>query len=232
VPNPIKIVSTKILLQSQKQMLSADHFSLVEEDFIQIKNIDFEIKQLNKNLILSSQNAVKSVLKYPELKSKNVFCVGLKTKATLEKNGFKVIVCAEYAADLAKIITVNYTSESFTFFCGDIRRDELPNALIKNKIKYNEIVVYETKLIPHQINEPFDGVLFFSPSGVNSFLEKNSLKNKTCFCIGTTTAKALEKKHEVYEQNLVIALQPTVESVITEAIKFYKRLKPKAIKND
>jgi uroporphyrinogen-III synthase len=44
------------------------------------------------------------------------------------------------------------------------------------------------------------------------------LENKTCFCIGTTTAKALEKRTE----NIVIAPQPTIENVITEVIKYYK----------
>ena len=73
-------------------------------------------------------------------------------------------------------------------------------------------------LKPHQIKESFDGVLFYSPSGVNSFLENNTLGNKTCFCIGTTTAKALENK----TKNIVIASQPTVEHVIDEVIKYYK----------
>ena len=73
---------------------------------------------------------------------------------------------------------------------------------------------------PNQIKESFDGVLFYSPSGVNSFLENNTLENKTCFCIGTTTAKALENR----TKNIVIASQPTVENVITEVIKYYKRL--------
>jgi uroporphyrinogen-III synthase len=52
-------------------------------------------------------------------------------------------------------------------------------------------------------------------------LENNTLENKTCFCIGTTTAKALENKTE----NIVIVAQPTVENVITEVIKFINKNK-------
>ena len=121
---------------------------------------------------------------------------------------------------MIQIIASKYKSNTFTFFCGNIRRNTIPAFFQQNKIAYNEIVVYETKLKPHQIKETFDGILFFSPSGVNSFLEKNSLENKMCFCIGTTTSKTLENR----TKNIVIASQPTVENVITEVIKYYKRL--------
>lgn len=216
--NSINILSTKTLLQSQKQLFFDKKFCVTEKDFIQIKNKDFEVKQINDNLIFSSQNAVESVLKYPELKSKSVFCVGLKTKKILEKNGFKVLVYNEYAADLAEIITSIYNDESFTFFCGNIRRDELPNVLTKNNITFNEITVYETNLKPYKVEHKIDALLFFSPSAVNSFLESNIITNEICFCIGTTTAKALENK----AKNIVIASQPSVENVITEVIKYYK----------
>jgi uroporphyrinogen-III synthase len=63
-----------------------------------------------------------------------------------------------------------------------------------------------------------DGILFFSPSAIASFLEKNEMKNETCFCIGTTTAKVLENK----TKNIVIASKPTLEHVIDVVIQFYK----------
>ena len=165
---------------------------------------------------------MKSVLKsdVKNVLSKSCLCVGSKTKKFLEKKGFTVNESADYADDLIQIIDSKYKDISFTFFCGNIRKNTIPNYFQENKIAYNEFVVYETKLKPHQIKKPFDGILFFSPSGVNSFLENNTLENKMCFCIGTTTAKALENKTE----NIVIASQPTVENVITEVIKYYKRL--------
>jgi uroporphyrinogen-III synthase len=150
-------------------------------------------------------------------------CVGSKNKNFLEKKGFTVIESADYAEDLIEVIDSKYKGNSFTFFCGNIRKNTIPYYFQQNKIAYNEIIVYETTLKPQQIKEPFDSILFFSPSGVNSFLEKNTLENKTCFCIGTTTAKALENNPEVSgHKNIIIASQPTVENVITEVIKFYK----------
>lgn len=217
-----QILSTKKLSKVLKNKLYDAKIELVEKNFIQTKSIDFETSQLNEYLVFTSKEAVKSVLKsdVKNVHSISCFCVGSKTRNFLEKKGFIVLESADYAEELIQIIESKYKTNSFTFFCGNIRRNTIPDFFQQNKIVYNEIVVYETKLKQHQIKEPFDGVLFYSPSGVNSFLKKNSLENKTCFCIGTTTAKALENK----TNNIIIASQPTVENVITEVIKYYKRL--------
>ena len=217
-----RILSTKKLSKVLKNKLSDAKIELVEKNFIQTKAVVFETPQLNAFLVFTSKEAVKSVLKSKtkNVLSKSCLCVGSKTKSFLEKKGFTVLESADYAEELIQIIESKYKTNSFTFFCGNIRRNTIPDFFQQNKIAYNEIVVYETILKPRQIKKSFDGVLFYSPSGVNSFLEKNSLENKTCFCIGTTTAKALENK----TNNIIIASQPTVENVITEVIKYYKRL--------
>ena len=79
-----------------------------------------------------------------------MFCVGLKTKALLEENGFNVVAYTGYAADLAEIITLIYSTEKYTFFSGNMRRDTLPNALKESNIVFNEIEVYETTLTPQK----------------------------------------------------------------------------------
>ena len=217
-----QILSTKKLSKALKKKFSDAKIELVEKNFIQTKSISFKTPQLNNYLIFTSKKAVKSVLKseVTNVHSISCLCVGSKTKNFLEKNGFKVIESADYAEELIQIIGAKYKNNSFTFFCGNIRKNTIPNYFQENKIAYNEFVVYETKLKPHKIKKEYEGILFFSPSGVKSFLENNSLDNKTCFCIGTTTAKALENR----TKKIVIASQPTVENVITEVIKFYKRL--------
>jgi len=217
-----QILSTKKLSKALKNKLSDAKIGLVEKNFIQTKSIDFETPQLNDYLIFTSKEAVKSILKSEtkNVLSKSCLCVGSKTRSFLEKKGFTVLESTDYAEELIQIIASKYKSNTFTFFCGNIRRNTIPTFFQQNKIAYNEIVVYETILKPRQIKKSFDGVLFYSPSGVNSFLEKNSLENKTCFCIGTTTAKALENK----TKNIIIASQPTVENVINEVIHYYKRL--------
>lgn len=217
----MKILATKILTESQKKPLIEAGLELIENDFISTQIKSFDLKNTNESLIFTSQNSVESILQHPELetlKAKKVYCVGIKTKNLLAENGFEVIAYTGYAADLAEIITLIYKSESYTFFSGNKRRDTLPDALKEAGVIFNEIEVYETTLTPQKIKGTVDGILFFSPSGVESYLADNKLKNEICFCIGETTASALENK----TKNIVIADQPTIEDVIEVVIEEYK----------
>jgi uroporphyrinogen-III synthase len=221
VTKQISIVVTKKLLSNQKQELLDSNFVVIEEDFIETKIKDFKLETLNQNLIFTSQNAVQSVLQHKkreELKVKNVFSVGMKTKDLLTENGFNVIAYTGYASDLAEIISLIYNKESYTFFSGNLRRDILPKTLKENGITFNEIEVYETNLTPKKIISKIDGILFFSPSAVESFLKLNAIKEEMCFCIGETTAEVLENKKI---KNIVIADKPSVENVIEEVIEYY-----------
>ena len=217
----IQILSTKTLLKDQKEALVNANFNVVEVDFIKTQSNPFQLNEINDNLIFTSQNAVQSFLLDPkseELKSKNVFCVGLKTKIMLSESGYNVVAYTGYAEDLAEIITLIYASESYTFFSGNLRRETLPKALKEAKIKFNEIQVYETTLTPQKIKTPVEAILFFSPSGIESYLKENKIKNETCFCIGTTTSSALEG----ITKNVIVATQPTIEDVIEEVIAEYR----------
>jgi uroporphyrinogen-III synthase len=217
----IKILSTKTLSNIQKEALINADFNVIEADFIKTEHQDFDLKNIKDNLIFTSQNAVHSILQHPkceELKTKPVFCVGLKTKILLSENGFNVDVYTGYASDLAEIITLIHGSDSFTFFSGNLRREILPQALKEGNVDFNEIKVYETTLTPHKIKDSVEAILFFSPSGVESYLKENTIKKETCFCIGETTAEVLEK----ITKNIIIAENPTIEDVIEECINEYK----------
>lgn len=227
--NSINILSTKKLLHNQKQLLIDAGISVIEEEFIETKIKNFELNlrgtkqsNVNSNLIFTSQNAVNSLLQHPkceELKSKNVFSVGMKTKDLLTENGFNVIAYTGYASDLAEIISLIYSKETFTFFSGNLRRDVLPDTLKENGVVFNEIEVYETNITAKKIPNKINGILFFSPSAVDSYLKLNTIKDEICFCIGETTAEALENKKI---KNIIIADKLSVEDVIAEVIEYYQ----------
>ena len=219
----ISILSTKTLSVAQRQAFLDADIDLLEQDYIEIENNNFELKDINTNLIFSSQNAVLSLMEqsgWEKLKSKSVFCVGEKTKDLLEANGFKVEANMDYASELAEIITLIYNKESYTFFSGNLRKETLPKALKNAGIDFNEIEVYQTKLAPFKISkeENFDGILFFSPSAVESYLTNNTITKEVCFCIGETTASALINK----AKNIIVAAQPTIEDVIEAVIEEFK----------
>lgn len=217
----INILSTKKLLKDQKQLLLDANILVIEENFIATKSIDFDLTNINENLIFTSQNAVESVLDHPNcsaLGGKPVFCVGMKTKGFLEENGSEVQVYTDYAADLAEIISLVYANESFTFFSGSMRRDVLPKTLKENQIVFNEIEVYETSLTPHKVKIKPEAILFFSPSAVESYLKLNKIKDEICFCIGETTAEALENNNI---KRIVIAEAPSIENVLSDVIEYF-----------
>ncbi len=212
------VLSTKKLSLNQTQLLLNAGIGLVDYDAIQIEFIDFKTDtQAFKNAVITSKNTAKAILR-KGLKIGNCFCVGEKTAAFLKNNNFNIAEIADYGLNLAKIITGKYPNENFTFFCGNERQTELPAILKKNNVDFDEIEVYKTSLKPIQFEREFEGILFFSPSGVKSFISKNKLYNCIAFCIGSTTASEAKK----HTSNIVIANKPSIENVIMQAVKYFK----------
>ncbi|MGB7786399.1 MAG: uroporphyrinogen-III synthase [Salinimicrobium sp.] len=215
------VLSTKKLSPQQKSLLINAGIGVVERDFIKIAPLDFQIERLPENVIFSSKNAIKAILRKDEtqlVKEKKIFCVGEKTADFLKENGFQIAATANYGADLAKLIIEKYASESFLFFCGKKRNPDLPKMLKKHAVDLTEIEVYDTLPSAKSYARNFDGVLFFSPSGVKSFCSENALSGSIAFCIGKTTASEAEK----HTKRIVIANKPSIENVIVQAVKKLK----------
>ncbi len=212
------VLATKILEPHQKQLLLNAGISLVEYNAIKIEFIDFDPgKKLIKNAIITSKNSAKAIIGKKPIIEK-CFCVGEKTASFLRKYKYNISEIADYGTALAAIITKNYPDENFSFFCGDKRREELTSILKENSIGLAEIQVYKTRLNLKEFQQKFDGILFFSPSGVKSFFSKNKIKNSIAFCIGTTTASEAKK----FTENIVIATKPSMENVIVQVVKKYR----------
>lgn len=212
-----RVLSTKKLKLSQKELLLNSGIGLVEYDAISIKFIDFSLEEaIIENAIFSSKNALKALTE-KKAAIKHCFCVGEKTSAIAEEKGFSVQETANNAEELALRIAAEYKNKEFHFFSGNRRRDELPGMLKENNIKYKETQVYNTSLNPQKFESEFDGILFFSPSAVQSFTRENSLSS-TAFCIGSTTAKEAGK----YTDKVIVANKPRIENVIAKVVSELK----------
>lgn len=222
-----KILSTKKLTLAQRELALNGKLRIVEYDAIQIEYAPFQIEGNFDYYIFTSQNAVKSYLNiyrnhFTPIREEievRAFCVGSKTKSLLEQNGVEVLEAAVNAETLAQNILKNHRESSFLFLSGNLRRNTLPELFIKNNIRYNEIEVYKTALRPKKFENRFDGILFFSPSGVQSFMQVNELSKTTAFCIGETTLAEAKK----YTNQFIKANKPTIENVIVQAVKHYSR---------
>lgn len=215
------VLSTRKLSDKDRQRIGSTSMHWIEEDFITTIPQAFSFDTLRDILLFTSQNAVKSILNTPqveELKMKPAICVGIKTKYLLEQNGWEVLAWTHYAKDLIVRIDQEFAGKSFSFFCGNIRRDVLPLFFKQNNILFDEYEVYQTVKQPHQIKQKIDGICFYSPSAVESFLQNNQITNEVCFCIGDTTANALK---EITTQ-IVLAHQPTIEATLLACLAYYK----------
>ncbi len=212
------VLSTKKLSLPQKGLLLNSGMGFTEYNAITIAFIKQNSTAHIANAIFTSKNAVKAILD-SEISVSNCFCVGENTKKLLQKNDLKVIEVAQNATNLAKTIVKKYKNEDFSFFCGNLRRNELPELLKQNNINFNEHIVYNTHLNTKKFSRFFDGVLFFSPSGVQSYVSENTLDQSVAFCIGNTTASEAKK----YCKTIVIANKPTVENVIVQVVKYFNK---------
>ncbi len=220
----MRVLSTKKLSESQKDLLLQAGCSLVQYDAITISFLDFDIPENAANAIFTSQNSVRAFFekKHPEKAKTNFFkkayCVGEKTSQLLEENGQKVSFCAKNSSELSDFILKSTKKDTFYYFCGSRRRDELPEKLKKGKMTLFEVKTYQTDLNPVNFDSIFDGILFFSPSGVQSFCSVNRIETAIAFCIGETTASEAKK----HTNKIEIANCTTIESTIAKTVKILK----------
>lgn len=222
-----EILSTKIL----DRKLVSDDWILDEIPFIEVKEIEDEtikrkILQLadqNVVAVFTSSHAAEIIGKYVTKKTLwKIYCIGSKTKEKLLHffSQGSIADTAESASDLAWKIMKDISVNSVVFFCSSRRRDELPEILVQNGIGLEEVMVYETIATPKMINKEYDGILFFSPSGVESFFSVNKLKDNTaCFAIGETTASSIEQ----YTTNTIITCaKPTRHDILDSLNSHFK----------
>lgn len=200
--------------------------SFIETESILSVEVQQEIEQASiktATVVFTSMNAVDAVTVFLDGHQPDwsIYCIGTAT-ARLVKEYFGEEVIAGTAADaasLADLIAEDEFIEEVIFFCGDQRRDELPDILQRNNIEVNEIVVYQTIALHQQVDKEYHGILFFSPSAVQSFFTKNTLPEKTIpFAIGNTTAAEIKK----YSANkIIVSDEPGKESLVKTMMEYF-----------
>ena len=225
--NNVQVLSTALLDQNMIEQAIEKGIDIEVSSFINVsaitdEQLQKEIASLPQQLtvVFTSANAVRSVYSMighqPGWK---IYCIGNATKnAVLEYADAGISGTANDAAGLAEIIKRHRVSE-VVFFCGDKRMDTLPLMLKKAGITIKEIVVYTTEETAKKVDKQYEGILFFSPSGVHSFFSANKIPSHTIlFAIGNTTAGALK---EYSNNQLVIAENPSKELLVQKVINYF-----------
>ena len=198
----MNILFTKDIERKLVTELLGNQFSYDIVNVIDIRHLNIEPFDLkNKSLIFTSVNGVKAFFENgfqpnEDFTSENynkIFAVGLKTKNELRKHGFGCFKVLRHAVDLSEFIITEFSKDKFLHFCGNLALDIVDRKLPLQNIYYKKVLVYETRLLYPKISKPYDAVVFFSPSGVRSFLKHNSIDGKKIFSIGYTTEMEIKK---------------------------------------
>jgi uroporphyrinogen-III synthase len=187
------------------------------------ENLIYRIRSLTQQkltAVFTSANAVKFVADiFQEKPDWRIYCIRNETRNAVTNwlGNDSIARSAENALELSDYL-INDKVKKVDFFCGDQRMNILPDRLKENKIKLTEWVVYDTRLIPEQINYQADAVLFFSPTAVNSFFSCNTLSAESkIFAVGKSTAAALQS---YIDGPVTISPEPDKAFVVHMAIKY------------
>ena len=112
---------------------------------------------------------------------------------------------------------INSSNKEKFILCRGHLNDDFSEAFDSNNIDLKELVVYKNLSNSKTINEAFDSIMFYSPSGIKSFLENNNINDSNCICIGKTTAKFAA----MHSSKVLFCQTPTIKNVIEKTIKLY-----------
>jgi uroporphyrinogen-III synthase len=206
--------------------------------FIEIQSVD--IKEFRKQkidilshtaVIFTSRNAVDNFFRICSEAKIDVpadmkyFCISEQTANYLQKyiviRKRKIFTGHKTAKDLEEII-LKHRDERFLFPCSNIRKDDLPSFLRKNKIFFTEAIIYKTVAsdLSDLAEVNYDIIAFFSPSGVNSLFVNFpdfQQKNTRIAAFGPTTAR------EVKDSGLILDIEAPLPNApsMTGALELY-----------
>ncbi len=210
------LLSTKLLSPQDYDRLIHAGYAVTQYDALSISYNKFSISPEAQHCIFTSQNAAQAYIDNTvENTFCNAYCVGEKAALLLSQHGHKIAEIGQNSVDLAQKLVENHKNKAFFYFSGNLRRPELPLALTQAQIPFTEEQAYTTHINYKEFDTQFGVVLFFSPSGVQSFHKTNLAYNYTAICIGNTTAK----EAMLYTDTHQVALHTTVAGVIDAALK-------------
>ena len=181
--------------------------------FIHIEDIDAQKFRKDRvaleefdAVIFTSRNAVDHYfrmckdMRVPTRDSVKYFCVSEAIGFYLQKYVIyrkrKIFHGKHTFSDLISVLK-KHKDEHFLLPCSDILKQDIPNLLDENELKFTKAMIYKTVCsdLSDLVNVNYDMLVFFSPSGIKSLFKNfpDFLQNNTRIAaFGPTTAKAVE----------------------------------------
>lgn len=224
--NPCVVACTRKLSPAHKQLALDAGIHMLDRNLLSYTYADspetaVSIGTIHATAVFTSVHAVMAVQQLIEkfalqLKNKTCFCIQGHTATIATKAGFDVLDTAPDSASLLDKI-VHHQPTSLVHYSSNIRLDAWKEKLAAHQISIQTLEVYHKIKKPYAFG-PINGAAFFSPSQVAAFCEMNSLTSGLpAFCIGATTAGALEKLNH----HPVLVASEHSEAAVMEIILHY-----------
>jgi uroporphyrinogen-III synthase len=220
---------------AEKYDLKIDFRPFIQVDAVPAKEFRKQkIEILNFTaIIFTSRNAVDHFFQIcQELKvdmpaDMKYFCISEQTSNYLQKyiviRKRKIFTGLKTAQDLLEILK-KHKNEKYLFPCSDIRKNDIPDFLLKNGYDFAEAVIYHTVAsdLSDLENVYYDVLAFFSPSGINSLYVNFPgfrQNNTRIAAFGPTTAKAVRDAGLVLDIEAPLPNAPSMTGALELYIK-------------
>ncbi|WP_153795762.1 uroporphyrinogen-III synthase [Foetidibacter luteolus] len=225
-----KVLCTRVLDAQFVSKAAVHHIQIDALPFIEIQKLHTQqfkdqVQQLalqNISVAFTSVNSVESVGQIVNGKPNwKICCIGGVTKDAVVKyfGEEAILVTGKNASVLSRKIIETKNIKEVIFFCGDQRLDDLPETLRTNNIRVQEVIAYHTLQTPHDVQEDYDAVMFFSPTAAHSFFSSNTVRTDVpLFSIGKTTTATI---HSYCTNEVITSEWPGQENLVERVVEYF-----------
>ncbi len=173
-------------------------------------------------VVFTSRNAVDVVTNVlPFVPDWQIATIGGATRSAVASffGEEKIILAAATGKELMEKLVTLQPSIPIVFFAGNRRLDTIPIGVQDAELAFEEIIVYDTINTPRQETEVYSGILFMSPSAVESFFSCNQIQEEVVlFAIGETTATSIRQK---VSNKIIISGFHSPQQLVQKIIDYY-----------
>ena len=224
------------LSDETKNWLRKNNVSFINKPLIKIEFLspDFvffdPIKQTEKNWAITSNQAAKWFKKHGteiglEI-TDSIFCISQKQAEKLSELSNDIFISRHRNANsLAELVNDKCVGKTVVYLKGDKSLNTLQSEIDIENIELLETEVYRNLPVIQKLDTDFDAYLFFSPSGIDSFIEAGNHISESAqiFTIGHATGNRAKQQFS----NQIIESPIQEEKAFVEfAVKELKLLQP------
>ena len=219
-----------------RKWLHSNNVAFTEKPLIKIEFLlpDFlffnQLKNKEKSFVITSRWAAHWLKKYNSeigIKSADsIFCISQKKADVLSELSNDIFISKEKnAKSLAELVNENCKEKAVVYLKGDKSLNTLQTEIDSEKIQLFKTEVYRNLPIAQKLSADFDAYLFFSPSGIESFIEAGNLipASALVFTIGHTSGN---RAKQIFTNQIIESPVQEEKAFVEFAVKELKFLQP------